>query len=198
MVAKGRPKTFTNEDALSKAKELFWEKGYEATSLADLIEGMGISKQSLYNTFGNKHSLFLKCLESYIQEGYQYLSELLLSEEHAEKKLDHLIDDMISMATGDGSKGCFVSFMIQEMAQRDDDVKKILDEKYSKSFKLFHRFFQVSIDKKEISSELSSRDLADLFDSILLSVTSLCKLSNRQKQIKNVFSLFKKNIQFIH
>jgi TetR/AcrR family transcriptional repressor of nem operon len=195
MVTKGRPKTFKNADVLSKAMELFWEKGYEATSLAELLDNMGISKQSMYNTFGNKHDLFIQCLELYIASRHEFLEELLFSEKHAETKLDHMIHLMTEMATDD-TKGCFVSFMIQEMAQRDEKVKSLLDNNYSKNFELLKDFFQMSMDKKEISSTMSSQDLADLYDSILLSVSSLCKLSNRQDQIKNIFRIFKKSITF--
>jgi TetR/AcrR family transcriptional repressor of nem operon len=197
MVTKGRPKTFENADVLSKATELFWEKGYEATSLAELLSNMGISKQSMYNTFGNKHDLFIQCLEIYITNHYEFLKGLLLSDSHAEEKLDHMINKMTEMSAGE-AKGCFVSFMIQEMAQRDDKVKLLLDNKYSKNFELFKEFFQMSFDKKEISSTLNSQDLADQYDSILLSITSLCKLSNRQAQIKNIFKIFKKSITFHH
>ena len=58
----GRPKIFDQEKALEKASKLFWEKGYEATSLEDLITVMGIQKGSFYNTFGNKKQLGLKIL----------------------------------------------------------------------------------------------------------------------------------------
>ncbi|MEE8515861.1 MAG: TetR/AcrR family transcriptional regulator [Alphaproteobacteria bacterium] len=60
-----RPREFDSTQALEKAMEVFWAKGYEATSLRDLITAMGISKSSLYNVFGNKHELFLSTLDHY-------------------------------------------------------------------------------------------------------------------------------------
>jgi len=61
----GRPRAFDKDVALEKALEVFWRKGYDGASLADLTEAMGINKPSLYSTFGNKDQLFLQAIEVY-------------------------------------------------------------------------------------------------------------------------------------
>ncbi len=61
----GRPRGFDPETALESAMQVFWKKGYEGTSLADLTEAMGINRPSLYATFGNKEELFVKVLDRY-------------------------------------------------------------------------------------------------------------------------------------
>ena len=60
-----RPKAFDVDEALESAMELFWRQGYEATSLPDLVQHMGIGRQSLYDTFGGKRQLFLQALDRY-------------------------------------------------------------------------------------------------------------------------------------
>ena len=60
-----RTKEFDPDEALGRAVEVFWSKGYEATSIKDLQEGMGIRRQSLYDTFGSKRELFLTVLRFY-------------------------------------------------------------------------------------------------------------------------------------
>src|SRR5437867_11678412 len=60
-----RPKEFNPETALDKAIELFWRKGYEATSIEDLVASMDINRGSLYETFGDKQKLFLACMDRY-------------------------------------------------------------------------------------------------------------------------------------
>lgn len=63
-----RPRAFDEEQALRKAMEIFWRKGFEATSLTDLTETMGLSKSSLYATFGDKDALFARALDLYVAE----------------------------------------------------------------------------------------------------------------------------------
>jgi TetR/AcrR family transcriptional repressor of nem operon len=72
-----RPKSFDQDTVLDQAVQLFWERGYEGTSLADLEAHLGLGRQSLYNTFGDKQTLFLKALERYRSHvGERTLAEL--------------------------------------------------------------------------------------------------------------------------
>jgi len=64
-VIMGRPRTFDMDQALDQALQVFWEKGYEGTSIADLTEAMGVNPPSLYAAFGNKEKLFKKALDRY-------------------------------------------------------------------------------------------------------------------------------------
>ncbi|MBW4840890.1 MAG: TetR/AcrR family transcriptional regulator [Paenibacillaceae bacterium] len=60
-----RAKQFDEDTVLLKAKKLFWEQGYERTSMQDLVEQMGVHKRSMYDTFGDKHSLYVRALNRY-------------------------------------------------------------------------------------------------------------------------------------
>jgi TetR/AcrR family transcriptional repressor of nem operon len=63
-----RPKEFDPDQALDRAVELFWRKGYEATSIQDLVEALGINRSSLYGTFGDKHALYLAAIDRYCED----------------------------------------------------------------------------------------------------------------------------------
>jgi AcrR family transcriptional regulator len=73
----GRPRAFSEEAALDAAMRVFWEKGYEGASLADLTEAMGINRPSLYATFGDKQALFLRAMEQYANGPAHYLRAAL-------------------------------------------------------------------------------------------------------------------------
>ncbi|MEZ0232907.1 MAG: TetR/AcrR family transcriptional regulator [Methylophilaceae bacterium] len=76
MVA-GRPRAFDMEQALDRALQVFWRKGYEGTSLPDLTDAMGINRPSLYAAFGNKESLFRKALDRYSERNAIFVDEAL-------------------------------------------------------------------------------------------------------------------------
>jgi AcrR family transcriptional regulator len=75
--AKGRPREFDLDEALTAALRVFWSKGYEGASLTELTEAMGITRPSLYAAFGNKESLFRKALDLYEREKLAYINEAL-------------------------------------------------------------------------------------------------------------------------
>ncbi|WP_338424377.1 TetR/AcrR family transcriptional regulator [Sphingopyxis kveilinensis] len=74
---KGRPREFCVDEALAAALRVFWSKGYEGASMADLTEAMGITKPSLYAAFGNKEALFNKALDLYEREKLDYMQAAL-------------------------------------------------------------------------------------------------------------------------
>ena len=87
----GRPRAFDTDEALEKALRVFWAKGYEGATVADLTEAMGINKPSLYAAFGNKESLFKKVLERYSQGPGAYVPKAFdapTAKEVAERLLD--------------------------------------------------------------------------------------------------------------
>ena len=75
--AKGRPRAFDTDEALAAALRVFWSKGYEGASMAELTEAMGITKPSLYAAFGNKESLFRQALDLYEGEKMAYVGQAL-------------------------------------------------------------------------------------------------------------------------
>ncbi len=73
----GRPQEFDTAEALRSAMHVFWSKGYEGASLADILQATGLSKSSLYATFGDKRALFLAAFDAYRKERLEYLNHML-------------------------------------------------------------------------------------------------------------------------
>src|SRR5256714_13307197 len=114
-----RHKEFDQDEALHKAMEVFWSRGYEAASINDLVRHMGINRQSLYDTFGDKHSLYLQALDRYREVEGRKMFELLERPGPVKRALRQLFGGVVECALGGGERrGCFVGNATSELAGR--------------------------------------------------------------------------------
>jgi len=115
-----RTKEFDPEAALRAALELFWERGYEATSMADLVEHMGVARASIYATFGGKRALYLKALDRYGELAGPELLAGLSQPGPVLPAVRALVERYAGEAAGDGGRrGCFVVNTAVELAPHD-------------------------------------------------------------------------------
>src|SRR5258706_3328096 len=113
------PKELDRNEVLQKAMEVFWSRGYEAASIQDLVKHMGINRQSLYDTFGDKHALYLQALDRYREVESRKLLELLERGGSVKKALRQLFAGVIEGALCDGERrGCFMGNAMSELAGR--------------------------------------------------------------------------------
>jgi TetR/AcrR family transcriptional repressor of nem operon len=121
-----RTKVFDEDIVLDKAMNIFWEKGYHATSAQDLVRELGISRSSLYDTFGFKHSLYLKALMKYRKD---WLDPVISSSNVVTDPELHIksLFDFVKKETFDQNKtrGCFWVNTAIEMAPSDSEVTEI-------------------------------------------------------------------------
>ncbi len=116
-----RHKEFDKNEALQKAMEVFWRRGYGATSIQDLVEHMGVNRQSIYDTFGDKHSLYLAALDRYREVEGGKMFDLLAETGSVKRALRRLFTGIVEQAVGDGGasqRGCFMGNAMAEMAGR--------------------------------------------------------------------------------
>ncbi|VUD46326.1 HTH-type transcriptional repressor ComR [Thalassocella blandensis] len=109
---RGRPRVFDRDAALAKATELFWRKGYEATSISNLTEAMNIRTPSLYAAFGSKEALYIEVLEFYQNNYGPLVWGRFFNAESAQKAIENLLLDSAATLTGckaDIPNGCMVS-----------------------------------------------------------------------------------------
>jgi TetR/AcrR family transcriptional regulator, transcriptional repressor for nem operon len=118
-----RPKSFDEEAALEQAVRLFRERGYEATSLADLEAQLGVGRQSLYNTFGSKQALFLKALDRYRRESAEALLERLNVPGAGLDEIRAFFHQAVeSLTSVDPRCGCLVTNTIVERGPQDAEA----------------------------------------------------------------------------
>ncbi|WP_424932498.1 TetR/AcrR family transcriptional regulator [Amaricoccus macauensis] len=117
----GRPRGFVREEALAAALDVFWRQGYEATSLDDLTEAMGISRSSFYACFGSKRGVLLAALEAYSTAAQERLSAL--SEETPGAALPVMLESIA--IPKESANGCMLVNCITELAPHDPDVTEM-------------------------------------------------------------------------
>ncbi len=113
-----RHKEFDRDEALHKAMEVFWTRGFEAASVGDLVKHMGINRQSLYDTFGDKHSLYLQALDRYREVEGRKMFELLERPGSVRRALRQLFESVVETSLGGERRGCFVGNATSELAGR--------------------------------------------------------------------------------
>jgi TetR/AcrR family transcriptional regulator, transcriptional repressor for nem operon len=118
-----RPKSFDEEAVLDQAVQLFWERGYEGTSLADLETHLGLGRQSLYNSFGDKHALFLKALDRYRRDmGSAAMAHLDGPDAGLEAIRGFFRWSVASLTSPDARHGCLVTNTISDRGSQDPDA----------------------------------------------------------------------------
>lgn len=117
-----RKPAFDTEDVLHQTMIIFWERGYEGTSIRDISDKVQVKPQGLYNKFGNKEKLFLESLKSYNQVFDNQLLEL----EKQDKSPKELLSDILVMNWADHGlpEGCMVVDLIGEVKNLSDEIKK--------------------------------------------------------------------------
>lgn len=118
---------FDKHEALYKAMMLFWEKGYEASSMEHLVQAMNINRFSIYNSFGDKKVLLLLALENYRTSVLHKLIEPLQCDQPARQCLNNYFDNMgKQLVSNSGALGCFIQKTGQSNISRDTDVMIVL------------------------------------------------------------------------
>lgn len=134
----GRPIEFERGAVIGKATETFWRLGYEATSVSDLTQEMGLSKSSLYQSFGSKKELFETCLTSYIEAIASQMEKDLINSKTGFVFIENLLKSVAATAQRpEGANGCLLVNSINEVGQKDPDIAFLIDAKIEVLTKIF-------------------------------------------------------------
>lgn len=158
-----RPQEFNTEEALHKAMGVFWRRGYEAATLAELLEAMGLSKSSLYGTFGGKRELFLAAFDAYRGERGRDMHRVL---NHGPAR--EAIEQYFRMIVADAdapefTRGCMSINQAVEMAPDDAEVRDRVTEDFQRMEDLLTEAVTRGQAEGSVATTRSARDLARLF-----------------------------------
>jgi len=144
---RGRPREFCTDTALAAALGVFWSKGYDGASMADLTEAMGINKPSLYAAFGNKEQLFRRALDLYEAEKLAYTREAL-TEPTARRVAEYYLRGAVEAQTSScGPKGCMGVISAAACGSEGSSIKAdIMQRRASSHAALVERFRRASAE----------------------------------------------------
>lgn len=161
-MTRGPEKQFDTTVALEQAMKVFWENGYEAARLSELLKQMGIGKKSLYDTFGNKRSLFLKALEHYAQRTIRDMRARLSTEGSPLLNLKQLLKDWYQADSKPGSCGCMLGTNIADFNTDDQAIARVMRGYLQQLEDVFATTLTKAQTLGELSPKANPRNLARL------------------------------------
>ena len=181
-----RSKEFDEKRALAAAVNIFWRKGYEKTSLEALMREMGIARQSLYDTFGDKRALFLKALELYVTESVHSINVELERPGSALAAVQNALVTFAQRKDLSSAEGCMGLNAISEFGQRDAGVTRITRNAARRQRQTLMRVLTRAKKQREIRSDADLDSMADFFESTLAGIRMAAKAGKSRHALRNI------------
>ncbi|NML39082.1 TetR/AcrR family transcriptional regulator [Chitinophaga sp. G-6-1-13] len=162
-----RNKEFEYEEKLEKARDLFWEKGYHATSIHDIVDRMGLNRSSVYNSYGNKQQLFLKCLESYAALKATQYRHAGKNAPSAFEALSFTIRDVVEQTMKD-KKACLIVRTVFELGNEEPAISSFI----KKNAEVLESIFRELVIKAKAEGELKNEASPDMLARYILTTCS--------------------------
>ena len=150
----GRPSIFDEEKVLDKATELFWTRGYEATSLDDLLGVMGMGKSSFYHAFGSKKELFEKVMDRFVNDTVHRMMIDLPVHPRPMERIREFFREIAHGASMQHKKGCFMGNTVVELTNTD----RALGARAVRRLERMEALFRQYIEAAQRSGELQTRE----------------------------------------
>lgn len=182
-----RSKAFNEEEVLDKAVAVFWAKGYEATSMQDLIEAMGIQRGSLYATFGSKQQLFLQSLERYGKVVVKQFLDILESKPSAIESIELFFAQLVEhLLTAGPLRSCLVTNSAIERGLRDEATKQQVLHLLNALEMGFYKTLERAKKNGEISTELDLNKLANFLTSNMQGLLVMGKVCSERSVLEGI------------
>ncbi len=162
-MSRGPDKQFDPDEALEKAMQLFWAKGYAATGLAELQKQMGIGRKSLYDTFGNKRQLFIKALQLYSDSVVREIFSELNKKGSPLGNVRRLMRTLEEHHSMPDSIGCLLGVSMAQCRTNDAEMAEVLRRHMKGVEEAFYKTFKRARDVGELDRNTNIRDLARLY-----------------------------------
>jgi AcrR family transcriptional regulator len=146
---RGRPRSFEETEAVEKAIQVFWSKGYDGVTIDDLVAGMGVGRPSLYAVFGDKRAIFLRALKAYAKQKGASAAKALFSPQGLRDSIASFLKYNVERATEKGSaRGCLLECVAPLV--NDSEVRRFLQSALAGGAALVERRFRDGIRDGDI------------------------------------------------
>ncbi len=181
-----RPRQYDRDEVLEKATDLFWEKGFEATSMNEVVARTGLNKHSLYSEFGDKEKLFIECTDHYISKDIRVLSDILTKKPLGLSNIEAFFDNRVNYAASENCKGCLIVNSVTEKEILSEEINLKVKSFISKFKAFFYNCLQAAQDKNEISGDKDSKALADYLTCFTFGLMSVGKNETKKKELRKM------------
>ena len=182
-----RPREFDEVTALEAAIDCFWRRGYEATSVRDLADKMGISAPSLYNTYGDKHALFVQALERYLNYSTRARIKRLKDSLPPKLAIRRFIDEIIERSANDRERrGCFLINSALEVAPHDRKLGALIADRLAEIEEFFYRSIKAAQAEGAVPKDRVAKDVARLLLGVLLGIRVLARSKPERSLLEGV------------
>ena len=181
---RGRPRSFDESDALNRAIQVFWSKGYDGVTIDDLVAGMGVGRPSLYAVFGDKRTLFLRVLKAYAEAKGARAAQALSSPRTLRAALGAFLRHAVETATEEGSaSGCLLVCVAPLV--NDAEVRQFLQVAATAAVALVEGRFRAGIAAGEIPPDFPVAERASQTVDFVRSFTMRAQFGTPRKTLLN-------------
>ncbi len=180
----GRPRSFDEAEALEKATQVFWSKGYDGVTIDDLVAGMGVGRPSLYAVFGDKRTLFLRVLRTYADTKGALAAKAVFSPRTLRDSLAAFLRHIVENATEEGSaRGCLLACVAPLVD--DAEVRKFLQNAAAAAVALLEGRFRDGITAGDIPSDFPVAARASQVLDLARGLTMRAQMGTPRKTLLN-------------
>jgi len=165
MTRTGRPRAFDENTVLAEARDLFWARGYRATSVQALVDGLSLQRGSLYGAFGDKRVLYLKAVALYAAENRQRLEAALDAADEVLPVLRRILAAPAVLTQPDGrppTRGCLVGNTTAELVPDDQDARSLVSAAFDGFLEVVTRALTRAQERGEVTSTATPQAQAQL------------------------------------
>lgn len=163
----GRPREFDQDAALSRIQMAFWSRGYEGTSMADLVQATGLASARLYAAFGSKEAMFRAAVERYERLEGGFADRALAEEPTARQAIERMLRDAVALYTGPEPRGCMVVSAATNCSAENDAVRSWLEQHRKRRAASIIARLRSAVAAGELRRDTDVQAVGDVFAAIL-------------------------------